>query len=147
MGTTPLESPYLLGEQVLTDVPSVQQVVIGENWDPETSPVRLQNAFGAPVSNARIEIVVRAYYHLVNSNANMLRDANDDTPMFRFSQEGTEGYFDLPTGIIDLIGDRQVVSVTYVNTLGMQSSQPFDGVNIVVTRYNDGSIMTSKVIR
>ena len=147
VGTTPLESPYLLGEQVLTDVPSVQQVVIGENWDPETSPVRLQNAFGAPVSNARIEIVVRAYYHLVNSNANMLRDANDDTPMFRFSQEGTEGYFDLPTGIIDLIGDRQVVSVTYVNTLGMQSSQPFDGVNIVVTRYNDGSIMTSKVIR
>lgn len=147
VGTTPLESPYLLGEQVLTDVPSVQQVVIGENWDPETSPVRLQNAFGAPVSNARIEIVVRAYYHLVNSNANMLRDANDDTPMFRFSQEGTEGYFDLPTGIIDLIGDRQVASVTYVNTLGMQSSQPFDGVNIVVTRYNDGSIMTSKVIR
>ena len=147
VGTTPLESPYLLGEQVLTDVPSVQQVVIGENWDPETSPVRLQNAFGAPVSNARIEIVVRAYYHLVNSNANMLRDANDETPMFRFSQEGTEGYFDLPTGIIDLIGDRQVVSVTYVNTLGMQSSQPFDGVNIVVTRYNDGSIMTSKVIR
>ena len=147
VGTTPLESPYLLGELLLVDVPSVQQVVIGENWDPETSPVRLQNAFGAPVNNAKIEIVVRAYYHLVNGNMNMLRDANDDTPLFRFSQQGTEGYFDLPTGIIDLFGDRQVVSVTYVNTLGMQSSQPFDGVNIVVTRYSDGSIMTSKVIR
>ena len=148
VGTTPLESPYLLGEISMDGITSIQQVEIGESWDPETSPVRLQNAFGAPVTGAKIQIVVRAYYHLVNpSSATMLRDSNDDTPMFRFSQKGTDGYFDLPTSVTEFMGEKQVLGVTYVNTLGMSSDKPFDGINIVVTRYSDGSITTAKVIK
>ncbi|MBQ6166772.1 MAG: C10 family peptidase [Muribaculaceae bacterium] len=41
----------------------------------------------------------------------------------------------------------EVVSVTYVNMSGMQSKQPWDGVNIVVTRYKSGLTKSSKVIR
>lgn len=43
--------------------------------------------------------------------------------------------------------NREVVGVTYVNTVGMVSSMPWQGVNIVVTRYSDGSTTTRKVVR
>lgn len=41
----------------------------------------------------------------------------------------------------------EVVSVTYVNSLGMTSDKPFEGVNIVITRYSDGTTSTSKVMQ
>ena len=43
--------------------------------------------------------------------------------------------------------NKSVESVTYVNAQGMQSSKPFDGVNLVVTRYTDGTTSTTKVVR
>jgi len=39
----------------------------------------------------------------------------------------------------------EVESVTYVNMAGVQSKQPWDGVNIVVTRYKSGAVKSSKV--
>ena len=39
----------------------------------------------------------------------------------------------------------EVESVTYVNLSGMQSDKPFDGVNIVVTRYRNGVTKSTKV--
>ncbi len=56
----------------------------------------------------------------------------------------------LITGIKDLTGDaavKQVVSVSYVDVTGKMSNSPFDGVNIVVTRYSDGTTSTSKVVK
>ena len=53
----------------------------------------------------------------------------------------------LPTGINGVVSDAKVVGVEYVNIAGMRSSKPFKGVNIVVTRYSDGSTTTSKVIK
>ena len=38
----------------------------------------------------------------------------------------------------------EVESVTYVNMSGVQSKQPFEGVNIVVTRYKNGVVKSSK---
>lgn len=42
--------------------------------------------------------------------------------------------------------NRDVVGVEYVNAAGIVSKTPFHGVNIVVTRYSDGSKTTSKKI-
>jgi len=39
----------------------------------------------------------------------------------------------------------EIESVTYVNMSGMQSKQPWDGVNIVVTRYRSGATKSTKV--
>ncbi|MBR5673495.1 MAG: C10 family peptidase [Muribaculaceae bacterium] len=39
----------------------------------------------------------------------------------------------------------EVESVTYVNMSGVQSKQPWDGVNIVVTRYKNGTMKSTKV--
>ena len=51
------------------------------------------------------------------------------------------------TGLTNVIVDRKVTSVTYYNLMGQQSSKPFEGVNIVVTRYSDGTTSTTKVIQ
>ncbi|MBR5171628.1 MAG: C10 family peptidase [Muribaculaceae bacterium] len=40
----------------------------------------------------------------------------------------------------------EIESVTYVNMSGVQSKQPWDGVNIVVTRYKSGMVKSSKVL-
>jgi hypothetical protein len=41
----------------------------------------------------------------------------------------------------------KVASVEYINVIGVKSDTPFDGVNIVVTRYSDGSIRTTKILK
>ena len=42
---------------------------------------------------------------------------------------------------------KRVVSVRYYNAAGLQSAQPFNGVNIVVTTYADGSKKTEKMMK
>ena len=58
---------------------------------------------------------------------------------------------DLTSGIITGVNNvnvsRDIQSVTYVNPMGQVSSRPFSGVNIIVTRYSDGTSTTRKVIR
>ena len=46
-----------------------------------------------------------------------------------------------------LVVDKQVLGRTWYNLAGMSSDKPFDGVNIVVTRYTDGTRSVTKVIR
>ena len=52
-----------------------------------------------------------------------------------------------PTAITTVDAGKQVVSQTYYNIAGMTSNKPFDGINIVVTRYSDGSQAATKIIR
>ena len=42
---------------------------------------------------------------------------------------------------------RQIAGVQYVNVAGQVSDRPFQGVNIVITRYTDGTTATTKVVR
>lgn len=148
VGTTPLTSPYLLGEKIFQANEQIpDEIIIGEEWESHQNPdddVKLQNAFGAPCVGANIRIVVRAYYQKGAGYSKGLRDGEGG---YAFSDGGGEGNFDLPTGVMEINGGKQVADVTYVNALGMQSSEPFDGVNIVVTRYSDGTITTTKVMR
>lgn len=51
------------------------------------------------------------------------------------------------TAVAELASSRVVESVRYYNIMGMESEQPFEGINIVVTRYSDGSSSTAKVLR
>ena len=52
----------------------------------------------------------------------------------------------LPTGVTDVYA-KTVAGVKYVNVAGMESNTPFDGVNIVVTTYTDGTHSAVKVIK
>ncbi len=53
----------------------------------------------------------------------------------------------LPTGINGVVSDAKVVGVEYVNLAGVRSRKPFAGMNIVVTRYSDGTFSTTKVVK
>ena len=54
-----------------------------------------------------------------------------------------------PTGIREILdlSSKTVESVRYYNILGMESKEPFEGINIIVTRYTDGTISSTKVLR
>ena len=55
---------------------------------------------------------------------------------------------DIVTEVRDLNGGvREVASVKYVSVTGVVSDKPFEGMNIIVTRYTDGTTSTTKVMR
>ena len=51
------------------------------------------------------------------------------------------------TAVKEITYVGEIVGQTYFNVQGMQSDKPFDGVNIVVTRFSDGTTSVSKVVR
>ena len=53
----------------------------------------------------------------------------------------------IPTAVREVIAPKMVIGVSYFNLMGQESSQPFEGINIVVTRYSDGSTSAVKVLR
>ena len=52
-----------------------------------------------------------------------------------------------PTAVNDVTTSRMVKSVQYVNMLGKVSNHPFDGMNIEVTTYTDGTKESKKILR
>ena len=51
------------------------------------------------------------------------------------------------TAIDNTLTSKTVSSVNYVNLAGQTSNKPFEGVNIVVTRYTDGTTSTTKTVK
>lgn len=51
------------------------------------------------------------------------------------------------TGVNDVNCAKEVKGVSYFNMMGVESAQPFEGVNIMVTTYTDGTQSAAKVLR
>ena len=51
------------------------------------------------------------------------------------------------TAVKDINTNKAVAGVKYYNLAGVESNVPFDGVNVVVTTYTDGTKAASKVIK
>lgn len=51
------------------------------------------------------------------------------------------------TDVNGINAGKEVQSVQYVNAMGQVSDRPFDGVNIIVTRYTNGTVTTTKELR
>ena len=49
--------------------------------------------------------------------------------------------------VVENLAEKTISSVKYYNIAGMESNEPFEGVNIKVTSYNDGTTSTCKVIK
>ena len=152
-GTTPItDLPKLLAVRSIEDVSNPTHVLLPEELGDTYEGM---NTFGAPVNildatdnpnNLGIVIAVRVYYQSADEeNGHMLRGNRDGGYGFGEGRGSGNG---IPTGVNELFGfGKQVVDVQYVNALGMQSKEPFEGLNIVVTRYSDGSITTTKVVK
>lgn len=51
------------------------------------------------------------------------------------------------SSVVENLDQKTINNVKYYNVAGMESNMPFDGVNIKVTTYNDGTTTTCKVIK
>ncbi len=104
-----------------------------------------------------MNFVVRIYFtkksnlQTTQNGAPLLRAEGDQDEAKYFIVEQTIPHTALAseviTGVMSLDCARQVVSEKYYNPAGIESDTPFKGVNIVVTRYSDGSTSTVKVLK
>jgi len=111
--------------------------------------------FGAVDNISDLIVYIRFYY---KSNGNAAETPAPNGYYLRGNRGSGDGYGagdgggnpGISTSIKGVFTDSyhgEVVSTTYVNAQGMQSDKPFKGVNIVVTRYTDGTTSTTKVVR
>ena len=155
-GGAELTYPHPLGEMELTSEMIGGTLTIGYDWDEnnagDAGSTIQPNAFAAPseMPQGEITIAVRVYYYKADatqSGQKALRDGSEAPEDGYGYGEGSGSDQGIPTAVNSIYADREVVDVKYVNTMGMQSDKPFEGVNIVVTRYSDGSISTTKVLK
>lgn len=125
---SPREPHKLIAEQLLTDGDT--QIELGD-------AVENTLAFGG-TNDATISFVVRLYYKVVNEAK------AGDAPMY-YVIEKVVPWENIPTSVAEFSVASEGVN-TYYNAQGMKSDKPFDGVNIVVTRYSDGSTKTTKMV-
>ena len=145
------KAPFLIGEVKVAELPadsSATHVFIGSLLDHGTA--QTQSSFGVPVTevSGNVKFIVRFYYKKTVTDAAHSTSGGRDggSESYGMAQRGGDGG-GIPTGINELSEITYVVSKTYVNAQGMQSDKPFDGLNIVVTRFSDGTTTTTKVVR
>ena len=51
------------------------------------------------------------------------------------------------TGVADLNAGKAIQAVKYYNAAGIESNMPFDGLNIVVSTYTDGTRSIVKIVK
>lgn len=87
----------------------------------------------------------------VTANAGLRDGAAGATGKFYVAEQelnfSIDSSSEIITGIFDIDGAKQVAGVKYYNVAGIESDKPFEGINIVVTRYTDGSVVTRKEVK
>jgi hypothetical protein len=123
----------------------VEDNVAGETHEVYGNANTDELAFGATFAsrNGGISFLVRMYYE-VDASLGM-RALPAGMPAY-YVVEKEVPWSNMPTGIYEISSSNEVAK-TYYNAQGLSSDKPFDGVNIVVTRYSDGSTKTDKFVR
>lgn len=102
------------------------------------------------IDELKAEFVVRVYFTAATPAGAPVLKADGDAKYY-VMETPTERTFDwkdgVVTGVAQLTTSGDVQGVTYYNVAGAASSQPWQGVNIVVTRYSDGTSTTTKVVK
>ena len=121
-----------------------------------------QNAFAVAEAGAEEPIVAIESTYAGNANgyqadwlnAEVCTDKNDKeyVTIYQYYPGGCFAIYRLTKntgGVDELINDvdKVVANVRYYNIMGQESKAPFEGINIVVTRYTDGTTSTAKILR
>jgi len=107
--------------------------------------------FGALDDIDDLQVFIRFYYQsngqaMEAQNGYYMRGNRGGGGFGAGDGSGSPGISTSVINIFDNI-NKVVESVTYVNAQGMTSNKPFDGLNIVITRYTDGTTKSTKVVR
>jgi len=134
--------PFIYDEQLFVVYPTVENyqdafaIAQGEAEAPvATAPATVTanaNTFQCNWLNAEVDEslnIVNIYQYYPGKHVTMWR------------------FYNKATDVANVNVAKDEVAKTYVNLMGVESTTPFDGINIVVTTYSDGSKSTTKVIR
>ena len=140
---------------ILDKVTTESRVSFGSNqftFNPTTGRYEAdENSFLVPVDQ-EVKFIGRFYYVRTPLTAPTLRVAEETIGQTESSSEylyyvcEAEGETTF-TSVSEINAGKEIVDVMYVNPLGMTSDRPFEGVNIVITRYSDGTTSTVKVLK
>ena len=102
-------------------------------------------AFVGPMNGFTPKLYVRFYYKIKGSvdPTSGMRGAGDDDNVGYVVVRGHNP--DPGTAVHEIVITGEVESQTFYNIQGVESDKPFEGINIVVTRYSNGATTTTKV--
>lgn len=124
--------------------------VVTQGYEPrwEGNTIIFSDFFGAVNNDLNVEYYVRAYYKYPSTMVPGASKRAQAVNYYVVDQATLAVHYDnqVVTGIDGVMNSQEVKSVTYVNAVGMTSDQPFDGLNVVVTTYTDGSVVKTKRI-
>ncbi|MBQ9822601.1 MAG: chitobiase/beta-hexosaminidase C-terminal domain-containing protein [Muribaculaceae bacterium] len=126
-GAVKLRTTVAEGDSVIDELP---MHFIVRAYYTRTANIPEVNTSGAKLSNRGVDVAEDQKYYIAE---------------YEFTHTLTRE--NIVTGIPSVVVDRNVSGVTYFNVMGQQSDKPFEGINIVVTHYSDGTTSTTKVLK
>ena len=139
---------------------------VGTNQKPKTTARRVEGGPGAnggygawykvdsDISFARIcemaetfDGVVTVEIYLVNGDVTSVNELSNSNYYITKVSHTIVQDPDISTGVEDVDAEKTVAGVTYYNLLGVSSDRPFEGVNVVVTTYTDGTKSSKKIVK
>ena len=110
--------------------------------------------FGLYIVNNNQEQVEGHLKDMIIGNTLLTLFETDETFFYGTKEEGQNRYMQFnrvsvygSSAVVENLAEKTVNNVKYYNVAGMESEIPFDGINIKVTTYNDGTTSTCKVIK
>lgn len=131
----------VIGDEILVN----QEGQYGNIFSGTFGAVKLENGQTIPM-----KFTVRVYFTKSESTSNAPRlKAEGESKKYYITEIelNDELTSDIPTSIFGVISAKEVAGVKYYNVAGVESDRPFQGVNIEVTRYTDGSKSTRKILK
>lgn len=131
----------IIGDEILVN----QEGQYGNIFSGTFGAVKLENGQTIPM-----KFTVRVYFTKSESTSNAPRlKAEGESKKYYITEIelNDELTSDIPTSIFGVISAKEVADVKYYNVAGVESDRPFQGVNIEVTRYTDGSKSTRKILK
>ena len=117
---------------------------------------QLQGAFSHNFSLLEAEsepVLIEGHVYHFPALIKVVEAAQGNAPQLAASDSNSwmvyplEWYDDTPTAIGGMPAGKEVNRVVYYNLLGVASAVPFQGVNIVVTEYSDGTRQARKMVK
>ena len=106
-----------------------------------------------------VTVIVRVYFTKANADAAM-QPAGGPRRALTLENLSADGKYyvaekvvtrtlsvnNVITAVNSVKANREVMGVNYVNTMGQVANRPWQGVNVVITRYTDGTTKTTKAV-